>query len=57
MKYFSVMALTSCNTMIGIGRDAKQGYLWTKEKIQNAGNKNGGGGGSGNNSNSGAPVY
>lgn len=46
----AVLALNSCNTMIGIGRDTKQGYQWTKSKIQ------GTGGGSGD-SNYGAPVY
>jgi len=54
MKYFIVLAtlfaLDSCNTMIGLGRDTKQGYQWTKEKIQNSGNTSGG-------NTSGAPVY
>jgi len=40
----AVFALNSCNTFIGIGRDTKQGYYWTKEKIQGM---NGGGGGVG----------
>ena len=39
MKYLSlvaaVFALNSCNTTIGIYRDTKQAFLWTKEKIQN----------------------
>ena len=26
----------SCNTTIGIGRDLKEGYHWTKGKIQNS---------------------
>ena len=26
--------LSSCNTCIGIGRDTKQGYEWTKSKFQ-----------------------
>lgn len=47
----SVLALNSCNTMIGIGRDTKQGYQWTKSKIQ------GTGGGGSSDSNYGAPVY
>jgi predicted small secreted protein len=38
MKFFIViatlLALNSCNTIIGMGRDAKAGYLWTKQKIQ-----------------------
>ena len=47
-----VVSLTSCNTSIGIWRDTKAGFRWTKEKIQNSGN-----GGSGQDSNYGAPVY
>lgn len=27
-------ALTSCNTTIGIGRDIKEGFIWSKNKIQ-----------------------
>ena len=38
MKFFIViatlLALNSCNTIIGMGRDTKVGYLWTKQKIQ-----------------------
>jgi predicted small secreted protein len=38
MKFFIViatlLALNSCNTIIGMGRDTKAGYLWTKKKIQ-----------------------
>jgi hypothetical protein len=38
MKYalFFLLAvlLGSCNTMIGIGRDTKEGYYWSKRKIQ-----------------------
>jgi len=30
----AALALNSCNTCIGIGRDTKQGYNWTKSKIQ-----------------------
>ena len=41
-------ALSSCNTCIGIGRDAKQGYEWTKSKFQ---------GGQQQQDTSGAPVY
>ena len=40
-------ALSSCNTCIGIGRDTKQGYEWTKSKFQ----------GSQQQDPSGAPVY
>lgn len=28
------ISLSSCNTFIGLGRDTKQGYQWTKNKIQ-----------------------
>ena len=30
----SLFALNSCNTLIGLGRDTKEGYLWTKKKLQ-----------------------
>jgi predicted small secreted protein len=30
----AALALTSCNTMIGLGRDTKQGFNWSKAKIQ-----------------------
>jgi predicted small secreted protein len=48
----AALALNSCNTFIGIGRDTKQGYQWTKGKIQGSG-----GGGGGGDENYGAPVY
>jgi predicted small secreted protein len=47
------LTLNSCNTAIGIGRDTKQGYQWTKSKIQGQG----GGGGGDSYDDSGAPVY
>jgi len=57
MKIFivivSAFALNSCNTSIGIFRDTKQGFNWTRDKIQNAG----GGGGGQSDDYSGAPVY
>ena len=28
------LSLASCNTAIGMYRDAKQGVIWTKNKIQ-----------------------
>ena len=28
------LSLGSCNTLVGIGRDTKEGYNWTKNKIQ-----------------------
>ena len=37
----SALALNSCNTLIGIGRDTKQGYQWTKAKIQSSGDGGG----------------
>jgi predicted small secreted protein len=39
----TALALNSCNTLIGMGRDTKKGYQWTASKFQGAG----GGGGSG----------
>lgn len=30
----TLLALNSCNTLIGAGRDVKGGYLWTKDKIR-----------------------
>lgn len=59
MKYLiaiaAIFALNSCNTSIGIYRDTKQAFNWTKEKIQGAG---GGGGGDGVVvEDQGAPVY
>jgi predicted small secreted protein len=30
----AILPLASCNTMIGIGRDSKEGYQWTKTKWQ-----------------------
>jgi len=54
MKYLillvAALALNSCNTFIGIGRDTQQGYEWTKSKFQ-------GTGGGGSQDTSGAPVY
>ncbi len=51
MKYLllivAALAMNSCNTLIGIGRDTKQGYEWTKSKFQ----------GTGEPDPSGAPVY
>jgi predicted small secreted protein len=46
----AAMALNSCNTLIGVGRDTKIGYQWTKDKIQGSGDSGGG-------DNYGAPVY
>ncbi len=55
MKYLAILTaalvLNSCNTFIGLGRDTKAGYYWTKGKFQ------GTGGGGQDNYDSGAPVY
>lgn len=61
MKFLALLALvagalgaSSCNTMIGIGRDMKIGG----EGLENAANKvTGGGGGSSSADSSGAPIY
>ncbi len=41
MKYILLcitsLTLVSCNTSIGLYRDMKQGFIWTKNKIQNSG--------------------
>jgi predicted small secreted protein len=29
-----LLALNSCNTFIGVGRDIKEGYQWSARKIQ-----------------------
>jgi hypothetical protein len=31
------LTLVSCNTAIGVYRDTKQGFIWTKNKIQGSG--------------------
>jgi predicted small secreted protein len=55
MKYFMISAaiallLNSCNTSIGLYRDTKQGFIWTKNKIQGASQPSG-------DYDQGAPVY
>jgi predicted small secreted protein len=53
MKFLILIAtlasLTSCNTMVGLWRDSKASYHWTKDKIQNSGGSSQG--------QYGAPVY
>jgi predicted small secreted protein len=53
MKWFlliaTVVSLTSCNTMIGVWRDTKAGFQWTKGKMQDSGG--------GSQEEYGAPVY
>ena len=39
MVLLAVISLNSCNTLIGVGRDTKQAFLWTKDKIQGNGNQ------------------
>ena len=29
----ALFPLSSCNTLIGVGRDTKEGFIWTKNKI------------------------
>lgn len=48
-----VISLTSCNTSIGIWRDTKATYNWSKKKIQESQN----GGGGAEEYEDGAPVY
>lgn len=50
----ALAGLNSCNTTIGIYRDAKIGFLWTKEKIQGW---SGGSGGEAYETEYGAPIY
>lgn len=58
MKCFLLLAfvfsLVSCNTTIGVWRDTKATYHWSKKKIQES-QSNGGGGGT--EYEYGAPVY
>lgn len=44
----AALALNSCNTLIGLGRDTKRGYQWTKSKFEDKGSEQ---------DNSGATVY
>jgi predicted small secreted protein len=54
MKYIILLIVmfsnVSCNTAIGVWRDTKIGFNWTKEKIQNSQ-------GGGESYDEGAPVY
>ena len=59
----ALMALNSCNTLIGLGRDTKQAFQWTRAKMQGHGSPSSQGGyeatpdaGYGNDP-YGAPVY
>jgi predicted small secreted protein len=37
-----LLALNSCNTCIGMGRDIKHGYEWCQGKVQGDGGSGGG---------------
>lgn len=50
----AVISLTSCNTSIGLWRDTKAGFQWSKQKIQESGD---GGSGESQEYEYGAPVY
>jgi predicted small secreted protein len=54
LSLLAVISLTSCNTSIGLWRDTKAGFQWSKQKIQQSG---GGGGGGSQEYEYGAPVY
>jgi hypothetical protein len=51
----ALVSLNSCNTVIGMYRDTKQGVIWTKDKIQGSGG--GGGGDTSGDAYSDAPIY
>ena len=50
----AIGTLVSCNTSIGMWRDTKATYNWSKNKIQESNN---GGGGESQDYEYGAPVY
>lgn len=56
MRFFFIAvfisSLCSCNTTIGLGRDIKSGYYWTKGKMQGDGNN-----ATNDNNSGGAPIY
>jgi predicted small secreted protein len=54
LSLLAVISLTSCNTSIGLWRDTKAGFQWSKQKIQQSG---GGGSGGSQEYEYGAPVY
>ncbi len=57
MKFFLILAaagsLVSCNTSIGLWRDTKAGFNWSKKKIEESNN----GGGGEQDTEYGAPIY
>lgn len=40
-----VVGVCACNTMIGLGRDTKEGFNWCKRKVEESRQGSGGGGG------------
>jgi len=52
-----VISMVSCNTSIGMWRDTKATYNWSKRKIQESNNGGGGADSSGQEYEYGAPVY
>jgi len=38
---FAGVALSSCNTTIGVGRDLREGYDWTRNQFQQSGSGSG----------------
>jgi len=53
----ALFPLSSCNTLIGVGRDTKEGFIWTKNKIQEKTQGGGDGGSQQDSYDQGAPVY
>ena len=49
--------LSSCNTTIGLGRDIRDGFHWSKRKIEESRNSGGSGGSESYDDSYGAPVY
>lgn len=50
----TALVLTNCNTLIGLGRDTKEGFMWCNRKIQEASQ---GSGDTGGGSHDEAPIY
>ncbi len=51
----AILLLSSCNTAIGLWRDGKEGFQWSKQKIQES--QSGDSAGEYEDYNDGAPVY
>jgi predicted small secreted protein len=52
----TALVLSNCNTMIGLGRDTKEGFMWCSRKISEA-SQNRGGGDTGGGGYDEAPIY